>query len=151
MNPAAAGERLAELRGQYDQDPPIHRLFPLGYDGPQRGMTWTCVRGSCGRCDAALPADCMRGRITMSTSHVHCLEAVGFCAACNVYTSYSYRMHADGTFSGLDRDGKWARWAMSPVKQSHVKVMLCALLCVAIAVIDRLIALRRAARRQLDT
>jgi hypothetical protein len=88
--------------------PVVSSSFPLVF---RSGARWTHLSGSCGKCDAEIPDESLRGSVSRPIDSVFVIDAVGLCASCNTLTPVLYRLHEDMSMTGPSpQDGLWSRW-----------------------------------------
>jgi hypothetical protein len=90
----------------------IESQFPVAFDD---GGGFPMFTAYCAQCSRPIENQHLRGRVTRSRKDLYTIEAAGACFACNIATPVSYRLHQDGTMTGISPDsGKWTEWNKKP-------------------------------------
>ncbi len=86
----------------------IESQFPVEFED---GGGFPMFTAYCAQCNNPIENQHLRGRVSRSERDVYTVEAAGACFACNIATPVNYRLHPDGTLTGISPDsGKWERW-----------------------------------------
>ncbi len=90
----------------------IESQFPIEFDN---GSGFPMFTAFCGQCNHPIESEHLRGIVTRSRKDQYTVEAAGACFACNIATPVNYRLHEDGTMTGISPyTGKWTEWNRRP-------------------------------------
>ncbi len=90
----------------------IESQFPVRFND---GSGFPMFTAYCAKCNQPIENEHLRGQVTHSEQDVYTVEAAGACFACNIATPVFYRLHPDGTLSGMSpQSGKWEIWDKNP-------------------------------------
>lgn len=90
----------------------VESQFPVLFDD---GGGFPMFTAYCAQCNRPIDNQHLRGLVTRSRKDMYTIEAAGACFACNIATPVSYRLHEDGTLSGISpHSGTWTKWDRRP-------------------------------------
>lgn len=96
---------------EFEALPTLASHLPLVFAS---GARWNQMAGTCARCGHVVE---MRGSVVAwGPAHapkVYVIDALGYCAPCELLTPFAYRMHDDMSVTS-QRDGEWVRWPSPP-------------------------------------
>lgn len=78
------------------------------------GFQFTQAHGYCGGCGSLVEPALMRGLVTRPGSAVACVEAIGACHECKMFTRYLFRVYDDARLLHFDGIGGWNTYTMRP-------------------------------------
>lgn len=115
MTPAVRGAQREPGWSGRDQElwssPSVASQMPVRFEG---AMEWQDLVGYCNGCGDAIPAADFRGLVTRPLARVACVEAVGVCRRCRLLTHFAWRLHPDGSVTGVGPNGRWGTWRSQP-------------------------------------
>ncbi len=92
--------------------PTIESQFPVSFDD---GGGFPMFTAYCARCERPIDNQHLRGQVIRSRHDQYTIEAAGACFTCNIATPVNYRLHKDGTMTGISPDtGEWTTWDRKP-------------------------------------
>lgn len=90
----------------------IESQFPVMFED---GGGFPMFTAYCAQCSQPIENEHLRGQVLRSERDVFTVEAAGACFACNIATPVFYRLHPDGTMTGVSpQSGKWEKWDKQP-------------------------------------
>ncbi len=90
----------------------IESQFPLAFDD---GGGFPMFTAHCAQCNRPIENQHLRGLITRPRKDMYVVEAAGACFSCNIATPLYYRLHQDGTMSGISPESnQWEEWDTRP-------------------------------------
>lgn len=89
----ASESRMASAKAAWRAGRPLAELLPIRFSS---GAGVDEIDCHCARCEAPIPADCLRGTLGWPIPHVASLEIVGICGACRLITPFCYRFRDGG-------------------------------------------------------
>ena len=81
----------------------IESQFPILFKG---GNEFPVLTAYCAQCNQPIESQHLRGEVSRSQDDVYTLEAAGACMRCHVATPVFYRLHADGTMTGVSPEAE---------------------------------------------
>lgn len=87
--------------------PVLQAQFPVAF---RSGARWTRIQARCDTCGELVPDDMLRGEVSRPFRDVAIIDALALCRPCNLITTVKYRLHADMSMTGRDKNGEWQRW-----------------------------------------
>jgi hypothetical protein len=79
------------------------------------GGGFPLITAYCAQCNRPIENQHLRGRVIRTRSDMVTLEAAGACFHCKIATPVYYRLHQDGTMTGISpKTGKWTEWNARP-------------------------------------
>ena len=90
----------------------IESQFPVEFDD---GGGFPMFTAYCAQCNRPIENLHLRGRVTRTHSNTYTIEAAGACFSCKIATPVGFRLHHDGTMTGVSpNSGKWVQWNKKP-------------------------------------
>ncbi len=90
----------------------IESQFPVSFDD---GGGYPLFVAYCAQCNHPIENQHLRGVVSRSRHDQYTIEAAGACFTCNIATPVHYRLHQDGTMTGISPDsGEWTSWDTRP-------------------------------------
>jgi len=90
----------------------IESQFPVAFDD---GSGFPMFTAYCAQCNSPIENQHLRGIVARPRRDIYSIEAAGACFACKIATPVHYRLHQDGTMTGMSPETqKWTRWDKRP-------------------------------------
>ncbi len=90
----------------------IESQFPVEFED---GGGFPMFTAYCAQCNRPIENQHLRGLVTRSRRDTYTVEAAGACFTCKIATPVSYRLHQDGTMTGISPvSQKWTTWDKRP-------------------------------------
>ncbi len=90
----------------------LESQFPVAFED---GGGFPMFTAYCAQCSRPIENQHLRGRVTRTRRDMVTIEGAGACFSCNIATPVNYRLHSDGTMTGISPDTRaWTVWDKKP-------------------------------------
>jgi len=90
----------------------LESQFPVIFDD---GGGFPMFTAYCAQCNRPIENQHLRGQVVRSRRDMYTVEGAGACFGCNIATPVFYRLHPDGTMTGVSPEsGQWTKWNKRP-------------------------------------
>ena len=90
----------------------IESQFPVAFDD---GGGYPMFTAYCAQCNQPIESQHLRGQVRRERPDMYVIEGAGACFKCNIATPLYYRLHQNGTMTGISPDSnQWAQWDKRP-------------------------------------
>ena len=102
------------LMKDFENEPPLHSLFPLTLSN---GKKVPAIHIVCSKCNAQISGDRIHGRVIQSLPHVITISANAHCGACQRMTHIDCRFRTEGQQNVIEWLGSNGYWQARPLRQ----------------------------------